>query len=99
VEEVELAGVEKDADFMSIPYHELEYRKGIARVGFLSMNLYDPPPEATWGLYNDRKINDGWVNDLVEAFKVRCDNCSEEDAIEIAIKPEWLKNRDQVSDL
>jgi hypothetical protein len=32
----------------------------------------------------------------VKSFKVRCDNCSEDDCIEIAIKPEWLKDRNAV---
>lgn len=81
---------------MSTAITELERRKGLAQVGYMAINLYNPPPEATWGMYNDRKINKAWVKSLVTAFGSRCENCTDEDSIEIAIKPEWLKNRAQV---
>jgi hypothetical protein len=96
IEEVEAVGVERETHFMSMTIAELEKRKAEVRVGFMCMNLYEPPPEATWGIYNDRKINETWVNDLVGYFKNRCDNCTDDDCIEIAIRPEWLKNRDAV---
>lgn len=89
-------GVVAETDFMSFPTKVLNQRKTNAQIGYLSMNLYDPPAEARWGVYNDRKINGGWVTYLVTDFKREYGNCMEDDSIEIAIKPEWIKNIDQV---
>jgi hypothetical protein len=95
-EEPESYGSLKESNFMSMPMKELDRRKAAARVGFVSMDLYEPPSEATWGRYNDRKVNHMWVMQLVEDFKREYGNCSEKDSIELAIKPEWLKNLDEV---
>jgi len=96
IEVMETSKVMKETHFGSALVDDLEKRKADARVGYLSINLYDPPPEATWGVYNDRKINDGWVESLFNDFRRRYDNCTEEDCLEVAIDPGWLKNRDQV---
>jgi len=95
-EDKEGPGVIEETDFMSVDLTELDRKKAAARIGFLSINLYKPPPEASWGRYNDRPIKKEWVKDLAHDFKRQYSNCTEEDSIEIAILPEWLKNRDQV---
>ena len=96
VEVVETEAVKRETHFGSMLVDELETMKANARIGYLSINLYDPPPEATWGVYNDRKINDSWVQHLYNDFQRRHDNCTEEDCLEVAIKPEWLEDRAQV---
>jgi hypothetical protein len=89
-------GVLPEDDFMGVPIDELEKAKAGALVGYMAMDMCKPPVEATWGLYNDRKIDDAWVADLIKSFKHRRSNCLESDSVEVAIRPEWLKNRDQI---
>src|SRR5260221_1557818 len=83
VEVVETEAVKRETHFGSMLVDELETMKANARIGYLSINLYDPPPEATWGVYNDRKINDSWVQHLYNDFQRRHDNCTEEDCLEV----------------
>jgi hypothetical protein len=82
-----------ETHFMEFKLQELNKRMSESVVGYLSMNLYDPPAGATWGLYNDRKISHVWVRRLAEDFRRKMENCSEKEGIDIAIQPEWLKNR------
>ncbi len=91
-DEYEDEGSVKETHFQGFTIKELDRRKAEARLGYLSMNLYHPPDAATWGRYNDRKINDAWVRELVNDFKRQLGNCTENDSIDVAIKPEWLKN-------
>jgi hypothetical protein len=86
----------QETHFMSYAINELERIKEESVVGYMAINLYNPPPEATWGHHNDRKISTTWVETMVNAFKQRCSNCNEESCIEIAIRPEWLENRDKI---
>lgn len=88
--------VTRETHFMDFSMKMLEKRMAQARVGYLSMNLYDPPPAATWGEYNDRKISDTWVNDLFTSFQKSLGHAKEKNCIDVAIRPEWLKNRDAV---
>jgi hypothetical protein len=95
---VETRGVMWETHYLTFLIDDLERLKAETRVGYLSMNLYEPPAEASWGVYNDRKIQEEWVEELFNDFQRRYDNCTEEDCLEIAIKLEWLRNRDRVSD-
>ena len=95
-DEYEDEGSVKETHFQGFTIKELDRRKAEARLGYLSINLYNPPAAATWGRYNDRKINDSWVRELVNDFKRQLGNCTENDSIDMVIKPEWLKNSDDV---
>lgn len=90
--------IEKITKFMKFDIDTLEARKSEAQFGYLSMNLYNPPREATWGIYNDRKVSPGWVQKLSDMYRARIENCLADDAIEVAVKREWLKNDDKVSE-
>jgi hypothetical protein len=82
--------------FMGFTLEELRSKKHAAYIGYLSINLYDPPKEATWGKHNDRTVNPGWVSQLVKDFAKRVDNCTNEDALEVAVRRAWVKNIDLV---
>lgn len=86
----------KETEFMGFQIKALNKRKAEAKIGYMAMNLYSPPKAATWGVYNDRKISDMWVQSLVKSFKGVLEHNYEKNCIEIAIRPEWLKNRDAV---
>lgn len=81
---------------MGFPLEQVRSKKQDAFIGYLSMPLYDPPKEATWGRYNDRVVNDSWVATLVKAFSRRLDNCTNEDALEVAVQREWIRNVDDI---
>jgi len=86
----------RETEFMGFDIKMLEKRAAQAFVGYLSMNVYEPPSAATWGLHNDRKIDDTWVTDLVTAFKKSVNQTSEKNVIEMAMRPQWLSNREAV---
>lgn len=56
------------------------------------MNLLEPPQGAHWGEFNDRKVDNKWVARLAAGFLSHLDNCTDETAIELAVKKEWLKD-------
>jgi hypothetical protein len=88
--------VVQEDNFMGIPLERLRGKKQSAFIGYLSLNLYDPPKEATWGRYNDRVVNPDWVAKLVEDFAKRLDNCTNEDALEAVVKRTWIQNMDSI---
>jgi hypothetical protein len=93
---VDMHTVVQDDDFMMYPLEQLRGKKEEAFIGYLCLNLYDPPKEATWGLYNDRTVNDSWVAHLVQEFTKRLDNCSNADALDVAVRREWIENIDAI---
>jgi hypothetical protein len=88
--------VVQDDKFMGYTLEDLRSKKHAAFIGYLSINLYDPPKEATWGRYNDRAVNNNWVATLVRDFTRCLDNCTMEDALEVAVRRDWIQNIDQV---
>ncbi len=92
----DVAPVIRETHFQGYLINDLEYQKVDARMGYMAMNIYKPPEYARWGAYNDRKINTVWVKRLVADFQQRYNNCSEATCIEVAIRPEWLKKREDV---
>lgn len=92
----DMSTVVQEDHFMSFPLEQLRGKKQDAFIGYLSMNLYDPHKQATWGRYNDRVVNDSWVAQLVNDFTKRLDNCTNEDSLEVAVRREWIKNIDSI---
>ena len=63
-----------------------------AELGYLSMNVFHPPPGAFWGRFNDRRLDPKWVDQLAEKFTGDLENCVDDKAIPVAIKKVWLKD-------
>jgi hypothetical protein len=93
---VDVSTVVQEDHFMSYPLEQLRGKKQDAFIRYLSMNLYEPPKQATWGRYNDRVVNDEWVAQLVNAFIKRLDNCTNEDSLEVAVRRSWIKNAEKI---
>ena len=93
---VDVHAVVQEDHFMGIPLERLRGKKREAFIGYLSFNLYDPPPAASWGRYNDRVVNEEWIDKLVDDFTRHLDNCTSEDALEVVIKKEWIENVDDI---
>ena len=70
----------------------LREKKKLAQIGFMAMNVVTPPKGAFWGRFNDRKLREGWVDELEQGFEKSLENCTDETAIDVAIKKQWLKN-------
>jgi hypothetical protein len=66
-----------------------------ANMGYLTLDILNPPEGTVWGHFNDRIINHSQVEALVESFKLSFDNCTNSTAMYIAVKPEWVSNIDQ----
>jgi hypothetical protein len=66
-----------------------------AFIGFRVMDMYPPPTGAFWGKFNDRKVDEAWVDKLADDFEATLDNCSNNSAIDVVVKTEWLEKLDQ----
>jgi len=88
--------VVKETEFMGYPLISLEKRKAAARIGYMSINLIEPPAAAEWGRFNDRKISKQHVNVLCNDFDRAVENCNETDCIDVALRPQWLENLGEV---
>lgn len=62
-----------------------------ALLGYMRINLINPPEGAHWGQFNDRAIREDWIRDLSNDYRdTFVDNCSDRRAIDIAVKTGWL---------
>ena len=78
--------------FQGFKLEDLRGYKEKAHIGYMSMKMYEPRPEATWGRYNDRVISKPWVATLVRHFGTNMDNCTTDDAIDMAVDLSWIQN-------
>ncbi|KAH9019230.1 hypothetical protein EDB85DRAFT_1896816 [Lactarius pseudohatsudake] len=92
----ELGDGRDGAEFGGFQKSELREKKKAAELGYLSMDIVDPPKGAFWGKFNDRKVDEQWVNKLVTSFTENLENCTDVTAIEVAVKKTWVKNLDSV---
>lgn len=62
-------------------------------IGYLKMNIVNPPEGTTWGYFNDRPVNQAWVSGLAEMFvNDKLHNCEERYAMDIAVNRSWVNN-------
>jgi hypothetical protein len=64
-----------------------------AFLGFLSIDVIQPPEGTIWGVFNNRPLDVRWVNTMSQAFAGNLDNCTNKDSMDAALNPTWLKNR------
>ncbi|KAI9429716.1 hypothetical protein H4582DRAFT_2088588 [Lactarius indigo] len=79
-------------EFSGFQKTELREKKKAAELGYLAMDITEPPKGAFWGKFNDQKVDEKWVNYLVMSFTENLDNCTDAAVIEIAVKKSWVKN-------
>jgi hypothetical protein len=84
-----------DGEYFDFEVNVLRKKKQEAQLCFLSMNLVTPPDGAFWGKFNDRVLVDSWVDDLVNVFKGGLDHTADENAINVAVKREWVEGLDK----
>ena len=79
-----------DSEYFDFEVNVLRKKKQEAQLCFLSMNLISPPDGAFWGKFNDRVLVSKWVSDMVQVLKGGLDHTADENAINVAVKREWI---------
>lgn len=79
-----------DGKFFDYEVETVRKWKQDAFLGYLSMDVVQPPPGAIWGKFNNRSVNESWVKALAAAFGKNIDNCSNDYSMDLALDPKWL---------
>lgn len=82
---------ENKAVFSGVEVTKLRKIKADAFIGYRVMNMCPPPKGAYWGKFNDRVVEQKWVNDLASAFEGDLDNCSEDTTMNVVVYKHWLE--------
>jgi hypothetical protein len=78
------------AQLSGFEIEELRAIKADAFIGFRVMKMDPPPDGAYWGKFNDRVVEEKWVNALATDFERDLDNCAEDTTMEIVVYRKWL---------
>ncbi len=65
-------------------------------MGYLAMDIINPPDGTIWGKFNNRALNDTWIKSMSENFATTIDNCIDSCSMEVAIDPSWLVDSDSI---
>jgi hypothetical protein len=80
-----------DKTFMGLNIRMLREKIEKATMGYMRIDLINPPPGSYWGQFNNREIMENQVKPLLKDFVENwVDNCCDAHAIEVAVKPGWL---------
>jgi hypothetical protein len=63
-----------------------------AFLGYLAMDVLNPPKGSMWGRFNDRKVDEGSIRKLKKMFYTDLANCDEETAMLVGVKKGWVEN-------
>jgi hypothetical protein len=77
--------------FIGVKVDDIRAKKKAAELGYLRINLSSPPKGLFWGEFNDRRLDTRAVNRLLTRFRGNLDNCSENSAMDLAVRQEWLR--------
>lgn len=81
-----------DSMFFGFNVETLRAHRQAAFMGYLKMNIVDPPKGAFWGKFNNRAVNDAWVEELLTDFRRKgVENCSDAMSIDVAVERDWLE--------
>lgn len=82
---------QEGATFQSMETAELRRLKEQTMMGYLAINLVEPPEGAVWGVFNDRELDTPWVKKLANDYQVKgLENCLPDSAIDVVVKADWL---------
>jgi hypothetical protein len=79
-----------DNKFFGFDVVALRKSKMDAWIGYLAMDIIDPPDGAIWGKFNNRALDHNWIRSMTETFATRVDNCLDLCSMEVAVDPCWL---------
>lgn len=72
----------------------LRSKKSNAELGYLKINIIDPPIGTVWGTFNNRPTDGRTINEMVSLYEKHLDNCSQDHAMYITLDPTWLVHPD-----
>lgn len=85
-----------NGQFFEFPLQELRKQKKKACIGYLSMNVVNPPDGAIWGKFNNRALNHAWIQSMSETFVKHRDCCSDDYSMDVTLDPDWLVDRNML---
>jgi hypothetical protein len=59
-------------------------------LGFMRLNIVNPPAGTYWGRFNNRTISHKWVDELYDSFAKSIDYCLEANTMDVALDPKWI---------
>jgi len=74
--------------------NHLRKKKQEAFIGFMCINILEPPEGAEWGVFNDKVIKSKWL----ETFRLKFHNRAgpeiyiDKNVIDIRVKRHWIEN-------
>ena len=92
-------GEDVEDDFFGQDPDTLLKIKAESFIGCLTMNILEPPQGTLWGYFNNRAMVPSHVAKLHQKFKIRLDNCVDENVMHIAVKRKWVKNISQAEEI
>jgi hypothetical protein len=78
------------------PIKECRMLAANAFLGYLAMDVLNPPTGSMWGRFNDRQVDEGSIRKLKKMFHTDLANCDEETAMFIGVKKAWISNIEDV---
>jgi hypothetical protein len=69
---------------------QLRAKQQEAFMGYMSMDVVDPPVGAIWGYWNNRSVDPSFVESMAIDFVSKLESCVGVYAIPIAVRPHWL---------
>ena len=75
---------------------DLRRKKQQALLGYMCIDLLDPPARAQWGHFNDRLVDPSWIRGLMDHYEKMVDNCTDATVIDAAVKKAWVSNLDDI---
>ena len=79
-------------NFLGVDLAEVRKVKKAAKIGYMAFPLYPPPAGAHWGEFNNRKMEEDAIEQMLVSFKGAIDFCSDLCAIDVAVKRHWVEN-------
>jgi hypothetical protein len=74
------------------PIKECKKLAGRAFLGYLAMDVLNPPTGSVWGEFNDRIVDEESIKKLKIKFLEDLANCDEDTTMSVAVKKAWVSN-------
>jgi hypothetical protein len=84
-------GAELDANnFFGQELQKVKDKREVTSIGRFMMDIVNVPKGAKWGHYNDRRVDQKWVRDLVGKFKGTFEHRDDEKVIPVVVRRSWI---------
>lgn len=87
-------GLDKNLYF-GIDREELLREETKAKIGYMSVDIMNPPKGTKWGHFNDRPFDEPLIAHLVAEFPYKLLNSTDATSLRLAVRRKWVKNADE----